>query len=182
VAMLIIIGCNLPNAIAILPKGYEAIAPLVIVLMLGNMIDIATGFNSELIGLSVYYKFNFRISILLLILVVTFDRIFIPIYGAYGAAWSGAASLVIFNIMKYLFLWKKMKIQPFNKNTLLVILAGLLAGLAGYFLPHVSNPVIDTIIRTTVITISYGGILLYLKPSEDLITYINSIKKNKRLF
>lgn len=182
VAMLIIIGCNLPNAVAILPKGYEAIAPLVMILMLGNMIDIATGFNSELIGLSVYYKFNFRLSILLLILVVTFDRIFIPIYGVYGAAWSGAASLVIFNIMKYLFLWNKMKIQPFNKNTLLVILAGILTGLTGYFLPHVSNPVTDTIIRTTVITITYGGILVYLKPSEDLITYINSIKKNKRLF
>lgn len=182
IAMTLVIGCNLDNAVSIFPKGYEAIKPLVLILMVGRVIDMITGLNNEMISISKYYKFNFRVSILLLIMVVLFNRILIPEYGMYGAAWGVTSALAIFNILKLLFLWNKMNLHPFTKGSLGVVAAGLVAGLAGYFFPYVLNPVIDTLVRTLVITIAYISMLVWLKPSPDINVYIKSVLSSRRLF
>jgi O-antigen/teichoic acid export membrane protein len=182
IAMLLIVICNLHNAVAILPAGYEAITPVVFILLIGRTIDMATGMNSELIGISQYYKFNFRISLLLLVLVIFFDRLLIPKYGIYGAAWGTSISLAIFNIGKMLYLWQKMRLQPFSKNTLSVLLASIIPLLIGYYMPVLPNPFFDAIVRTILITISFVIFLLLLRSSPDLNTFLKAVKTNKRLF
>ena len=114
----------------------------------------------------------------------------IPRYGIYGAAWSNTITLMLFNIIKYLFIKKKLGMVPFTSKTLLVIVAGIPALAAGYFFPYLFEPArhiyvhtfLDVIMRSTVIIIVYLLMLLWLKPSDDLVEYIASIKKNKRLY
>jgi O-antigen/teichoic acid export membrane protein len=192
VGMTLLIGCNLHNAVAILPPGYEAIKPVAAILMLGRFIDMATGLNNEVISISKYYKFNFRVSVLLLIMAFCFNRTLIPIYGIYGAAWGITIALCIFNILKMIFLWYKMQLHPFTKGSLQVIFAGAAAGIAGYYLPHIYlfgphyhhliNPIIDISIRTAVIVILYCSALIWLKPSADINTYVKSIISTRRLY
>jgi hypothetical protein len=67
-------------------------------------------------------------------------------------------------------------------NTVKVIIAGIIATVAGCSLPYISNPFIDTIIRSLAVLILYGVAILYLSPSKDLNEYLLSVKKNKRLF
>ena len=181
-AMFLLIACNLDNVVTILPDNYSTIKPIVLILMIGRMIDMATGFNSEVTSISKHYKFNFRISVLLLVMLVAFCYWLIPQYGDFGAAWATTIALALFNIAKMFFLWWKMKLQPFTKNSLLVVVAGMIAFAAGYWFPYILNPVADAIIRSLVIVIAYLGLLIWLKPSEDLNSYLASIKANKRLF
>lgn len=182
VAMFVLIACNLDNAVAIFPAGYEAIKPVVLILMLGKIIDMATGLNNELISISRHYKFNFRISALLVVMVVVFNKLLIPTYGLYGAAWGVTIALAIFNILKLVFLWMKTGLHPFTKGSIAVIVCGAVAGAIGYFLPYISNFVVDTIVRSTVIVLIYGAMLLWLKPSPDISAYFKSVVSNKRLF
>lgn len=182
VGMFALIACNLNNVVAIFPEGYEAIKPIVLILMIGKLIDMATGMNNELISISKYYKFNFRISALLVILAFSLMRYLIPIYGIYGAAWAGTIALAVFNISKMLFLWVKLNLQPFNKNSLLIITGGLLACGAGYIFPFFMHPVVDAILRSVIIAVSYAIFLLLTGASPDLKDYLQSIKANKRLF
>lgn len=182
VAMFLLIGCNLDNAVRFFPKGYEVIKPIVLVLMVGRFIDMATGMNSELISMSKYYKFNFRVSILLVVLLFVFNRALIPRYGIYGAAWGSTIALVIFNILKMTFLWWKMQLQPFSRKNIGILVAALAAVLAGYFLPYIYNVIADTVIRSMIVLIVYAVFLILLKPSEDLNHYLLSVKKNRRLF
>ncbi len=180
--MFLLIACNLDNLIRILPPGYGVVKPLVIILMAGRLIDMATGLNTELISISEYYKFNFRVSFFLMVMIVALDRILIPIYGVYGAAWGTTISLVLFNITKMLYLWKKMKVQPFTIHSSTVVLAGVIAGIAGYTLPYLTNPFFDTVTRSLLIGIVYSFLLIKLKPSADLNIYFQSVLKNKKLF
>jgi O-antigen/teichoic acid export membrane protein len=190
--MFIVIAVNLDNVIAILPKGYEAVKPVVLILMLGKLIDAATGLNNELISISKYYKFNFRVSALLLVLVITFDRILIPQYSVYGAAWGATAALIVFNVIKLTYLWKKLNLHPFTKGSLYVLLAGGIASITGISLPGIQiqafefnkyiNPLVDGSIRTVIVIVAYVALLIWLKPSEDIKTFLHTIRSKKRLY
>ncbi len=146
--------------------------------------------NDQVLSITNHYKFNFYLSLGLMVILFGMIRILVPRYGIYGAAWSTTTAIVIFNIAKYLFVLKKVGMQPFSRKTILVVVAALPALAAGYFFPYFFNPArhvyvhtfIDVAMRSTVIVIVYLLMLLWLKPSPDLEEYIASIKKNKRLF
>lgn len=182
VGMFIIMAPNLDNAVKLLPDGYENVKPLVLILMIGKLIDTATGLNNELISLSVYYKFNFYLAGFLVVMVYVLDRIFIPPYGIFGAAWVATASLAIFNIIKMIFLYRKMRLHPFTNRSFLVLVAGALAAAVGYIIPYIGNPFLDAAVRSLIIVIAYFLLLLLFKPSEDLLAYVTNIRQNKRLF
>lgn len=182
IAMFLIIGCNLNNAVAILPKGYEATASLVFILMIGRLVDMSTGLNSELIGISKYYKFNFRVSILLLALLCFTNWLLIPRYGVFGAAWGATISLCVFNLIKFLFLEKKMRITTFNAKSFQILFCGAVVFVLVYWIPGLSNPIADTVVRTLLVVILYALMLLWLKPSPDLTSFLKTLKEKKRLF
>lgn len=182
VMMVVIVACNLHNATAILQPDYRSMAPVVLIMLIGRLADMITGFNTEVITVSKYYKFNFRISAFLLVLIVVCCYLFIPRFDIHGAAWATTISLILFNIGKAIFLYSRFRLQPFSMGTLQVFFAGIAAALAGYYLPYAFNPFIDAILRTVLIALVYGALLLWLRPSDDLTNYLRSVKEKKRLF
>lgn len=181
-AMSVIVISNMPNAVKILGDGFSPLLGVVPVLVLGRWVDMATGLNNEVISISKYYKFNFRISLVLIGMMFLFLWLLIPRYGIYGAAWGATIALVLFNLSKFIFLWVKMQLQPFSRKSLGVIVSGAIAAAAVWFIPFMYHPIVDTIIRTGIMMIVYLIMLIILKPSVDLNDYLSSIRKNKRLF
>jgi O-antigen/teichoic acid export membrane protein len=182
VLMSLLIGLNMPNAVTLFSKEYAAMTPLVLILLIGRLVDMSTGLNNELMSISSLYKYNFRITVVMVLVMIGVNYYLIPRYGVFGAAWGTTISMSCFNILKMLVLWQKMRIQPFSSKSLVVVACGLVAGLCGYLLPYVHDPFTDTIIRSIVICISYLLMLLWLKPSADLNDYLAAVRKNKRLF
>lgn len=182
VFMAILIACNLNNVLPFIRKGYDDMVPLTLIMLLGWMFELSTGLNSEMINISKYYRFNYRISVLLVLLLVLFNYLLIPRYDIFGAAWGTVIAFAIFNAAKVFFLWRKMGLHPFSKQTPGILLSGVVAGAAGYLLPYLFNSIVDALIRSAVIVGIYGLMILWLKPSEDIQTFLESVKKNKRLF
>ena len=188
--MFALIACNLDNAVTLLPDDYEAVKPLTLILMIGRMAEMATGLNTELTSVSKYFKFNFRSSALLLVMLIGLCFWLIPEYGMYGAAWGSTIALTIINIAKLIFVWVKLRVQPFNKQSLLVLICGGVAFLAGYFFPRLFSSfdnkligvICDVMLRSVIIAVLYVSLLIWLKPSADLSEYLKSIRANKRLF
>ncbi len=181
-AMAVIIIMNMPNLLEILGDGFSSLFYVVPILILGRWVDMASGLNNEVISISKYYKFNFRISVLLIGMMFLLLWLLIPAWGIYGAAWGATLALIIFNICKMVFLWVKMRLQPFSRKSLGVVVAGIAAALAVYFIPFRLPPVIDAVMRTAIMMTVYMVMLLLLRPSADLNEYLMSIRKNKRLF
>jgi len=188
VAMCSIVLMNTPNAVSFLnglsSKGedYSALLGVVPVLVLGRFADMATGLNSEVISISKHYKFNFRISIVLIIMMFLFISTLVPKMGIYGAAWGATLALVVFNIAKLVFLWVKMRLHPFSRKSLGVIVSGIASMSAVYFIPYFLHPLVDAALRTAIMMVVYLAMLMILKPSADLNEYLAGVKKNKRLF
>jgi O-antigen/teichoic acid export membrane protein len=190
VAVAVLMCCNLTNVIAVIKNGYSEIIPVFLILFIGNMVNIATGMNDQVLSIAKFYKFNFYLSLLLMAALYIMIRLLVPRYGIYGAAWSTTSVLMVFNIVKCLFVWKKLDMQPFSISTVKILVAAAPALAAGYFFPYLFNPerhiyvhtFIDAFLRSSVILIVYGGMIIWLKPSKDLQEYLTSIKQNKRLF
>jgi O-antigen/teichoic acid export membrane protein len=186
----VVLCCNIVNIMVIINKGYAEVVPVFIILLVSALINVATGMNDQVLSIANYYKFNFYLSLILMVVLFVLMRTFIPRYGIYGAAWSTTIGIVVFNLAKFLFVWKKVGMQPFARGTALVLVAGAVAFAAGYFFPHFFDQsrhmyvrtFVDVIIRSFLIVIVYLGMLLWLKPSKDLEEYIGQIRKNKRLF
>ena len=173
---------NFLNMLSTKGEDYSALLGVIPILVLGRFIDMATGLNTEVISISKYYKYNFRISILLIVLMFLFIWALVPQMGIYGAAWGATLALIVFNIAKMVFLWVKMRLHPFSRKSLRVLVAGLIAMASVYFIPVFSHPIVDTILRCVIIMLVYVLALIFLKPSADLNEYLQSIVKNKRLF
>ena len=170
VGSLLFIGlwANIHNVFKILPEEYEAGRYVIFFISLAYLFDMASGVNGFIILTSKYYKALTYYMFLFVAFVVITNYIFIPRYGIVGAAMASALSKFLFNLIKYLFLLVKFRMQPFDSKYLIVLLIAGVSFLAGYIIPEFDNFVIDIIIRSIIITSIFGVLTLTFKVSEDV--------------
>lgn len=167
--ILIGIGANLHNIFALMPKGdiYEAGKYVVLIIGLGKLLDMLFGPSSEIIVLSKYYGFNIILILLLATSIIIANNLLIPRYGIDGAAIGSAIALIMFNVLKFIFIYAKLKMQPFGIDTLKVIgIAGVAIGV-NYLIPKMDNVFADLLIRSIAITFIYSFLIIYSKASPD---------------
>lgn len=167
--LFLLIWCNIDNIFQIIPNGdiYSEGIYVVFFIGLGKVVDLMMGINGVIIGNSNLYKYNFVSIVILAVLVVITNYYFIPLYGITGAALASAISIVIFNLFKFVVLWKKAQMQPFTWRTLVILLIGALTFVVGYYIPQFSNTWVDLVLRSAAIIVLFGGLAYILKLSQD---------------
>lgn len=167
--MLIGVWANLDNIFQLVPKTelYEAGKYVVLIVGFGKLIDMIFGPSSEIIVLSKYYGFNIILIILLAASIVFANNLLIPAYGINGAAIGAALALIFFNIIKFIFIWATLKMQPFSSGTVKVIMIATVVVGVNLILPKVSNVFIDIAYRSLIITIVFGALVLLSNASTD---------------
>ena len=143
----------------------------------------ATGVNQEIVGTSKYYKIDLFFYLFLVVVAVITNLIFIPLYGITGAAIASAISIFLFNTIRFLFLLYVFKIQPFSLSTLKVLGVFFLTLLVSYLITPINNFVIDLILRSLMVIVLFGGLMLLFKISDDVQHIVNTIYlRIKKLF
>jgi O-antigen/teichoic acid export membrane protein len=169
------IWVNIENIFHILGPEYTSGKWVIFFIGLGSLVDMATGANSSVFGTSKYYKVQTALLVVLVIVLVISNLILIPKLGVLGAALGSAGSLILLNILRYLFLYFKYKLQPYNIRFLYVILIGAAAYIAASKIPAFSNFIIDILIRSTILTLLFCVPVYFLKISEDINDKVDEI-------
>ncbi len=169
-SLLLFIGiwANMENLLMLLPEKYHAIQWVVFWICLGSFIDMATGVNNLIIATSPKYKMQSFFMILFVVIIIVSNLIFIPLYRIEGAAFASALSMFLFNLIRWIYLWRKFNMQPFDFKFLLVIFLGLGVYLLSLLIPDFQPFYIDLIIRSASIFIVYVFFVLRLNLSEDI--------------
>ncbi len=171
IGTLLLIGiiANLDSIFALMPKGdiYQAGKWVVIIVGAGKLTDMLFGPSSEIIIYSKYYWFNIVLIILLAVVLITANNLLIPSYGITGAAIGAALALVVFNFVKFIFIWAKLDLQPFSFNFIKVVIIGSAAWICNTWIPRMDLTILDMIVRSTVITIVFGALTLMMKVSPE---------------
>ncbi|MBY5959915.1 polysaccharide biosynthesis C-terminal domain-containing protein [Membranicola marinus] len=150
-----------------------------VVLLLGiaKVFDMTTGLNSQIINYSPFYSFNLYMVITLGILNIYFNFTFIPIYQLNGAALATLLSLTLYNLLKFVFVWKKFDMQPFSWKHVWVLLIGILAYLVGHFIPKTGYLLLTIALKSGITLSIIASLVLYFKISPDLNQLIYRLLK-----
>ena len=181
--LLLGIWINLDTVFYFMPKkeAFEAGRWVVLFIGIGKLVDMLFGPSSEIIVLSKHYKFNIVLIVCLAAIVIISNNLLIPAYGISGAALGAALALIIFNGVKYIFIYSKLGIQPFSMNTLKVLVIALVVLGLNYLIPRMPLPLVDLVIRSGMITIVFGVLIYISNASEDGSRIINSYLKKFKL-
>ena len=170
--LMIGIWANLENIFQFMPKGdeYRAGGLVVILVGLGKLIDMTFGPSSEIIGLSKHYWFNLVNVTALAIVIVICNYVLIPKYGINGAAYGSLFALFVYNAVKFIFIYVKLKMQPFTRETFYVLAISTLVVIMNLLLPRVSNIWLDAFYRSGIITIVFSVLIIASKSSQEVNT------------
>lgn len=119
------------------------------------LVDLATGFNGNIISLSKYYKFNIIVMILLAGLTIGLNWYFInhTSLSLIGIALSTAISLITFNLIKITFNYFVFKVSPLSIEMIFVSIICTLAITVAIILPDFDNQFLNLVYKPAVVLI-----------------------------
>ena len=102
------------------------------------------------------------------IITVSGNLILIPILGITGAAIASLSSYFLINTIVILFIYRKLRIQPFNLKSLKIFALITAAFFINFLLPTLENWFLDSFYRSLILLVIFVGFTYFYKLSEDL--------------
>ncbi len=166
-----------------LSKEYLLGENVFILLGIVTIIEMGTGVNGQIIGTSVYWRFELWTNLLLTLLIIPLSYILTVRYGLIGPAIANLVSFIVYNSIRYGFLLRKFNMQPFSNKTLEVLLIGLISFLISYFLFLGQAGILSIIFRIFTFSIFFCVPVYLRNISPDLKPVMaNGIIRIRNLF
>ncbi|MCB9231704.1 MAG: oligosaccharide flippase family protein [Bacteroidia bacterium] len=155
---------------------FQAGMMVMLILGLNRVVEMVTGLNGVILSTSKYYKLDLVFTLGLVVAVILTNLYFIPHMGLTGAALATFLSFAGLNIARSVYVWAVYKTHPLSIKMLWVMgISGLCYGV-NYLIPEM-NPYLDIVVRSTVLTGIFWGLIWALGISEDLNDMIASTFK-----
>jgi O-antigen/teichoic acid export membrane protein len=172
---------NGKNIVHYLGPTYGPIPQLLVLLGLTRLIDLGTGLNAQILVLSRYWKVDLITNLLFVVASIIFNYFLTIRMGVMGPAWGGLMAIIIFNTLRFIFLWSFFRLQPFSSKNLKAFLLGIVIFLFINLIPQIGNVFIDVAIRSFLFLGMYTTAILRLHVSEDINQVFLSIRSRVRL-
>ena len=176
---------SVDDIFSLLPEKFSGGRLVVFFIGLSQLFNVAMGVNGAIILNSKYYRFDLYANLFLLAVTFLSNYLFIPdssplkelgIVGINGAAFATALSIFLFNFIKFVFIYVKVKLHPFDIKTLYSILLLLFVYYVVDSLSLELNPYLNILLNSSISLIIFVPILLYTKLSLELLSIYNNFK------
>lgn len=178
-ACLLFVGLwvNIDNVLEIVTDQYSEGKYVLFFIGLSNVVLMLSGISGVVIQNSPAYRKQSLFLIIYAGIIVIGNAIMIPIWGIVGAAVASFTASLCFNLMKYLFLLKRYKFQPFNYRYLLVIVTAVVSYYLAYLLPKQDGFIWDIMLRGVIVSIIYISLSIAFCISKDLNAFAMKLIK-----
>ena len=150
---------------------------VVLIISVAKLVQMSFGCGPAILATSSFYKITLPFSISMAISVYFLNDYLIDLYGINGAAISTLIVLLLFTILKVLYINFKLKIQPYNLNTIKIIVVISVLYFTLSLLKLDLYPLFDIIIKSVLISVSYISLVYFLKLSKTINSTLNSLIK-----
>lgn len=179
ISSLLFIGImvNIDSIMHLLPKEYLSGKNVILFISAGFITEMATGINQVILYNSKYYYYDTIFVFIVVIITVVGNYLLIPIYGIQGSAIATAITTASLNILRSVFVNLKFNMWPYDLNSLKLVFIALITLVVGFLIPHMPNFIVDTIIRSGVVTLVFILLLLKFEATPDINSKIRKILK-----
>jgi len=173
ILIFVLIWANIDDFFNLIPKeAFKAGKYVTLIIGISKLLNMGLGSNNEILTNSPYFRWYTYLLGILIIITISSNLILIPIYGLEGAAIATLISMVIFNLIKIILIKVKLKMLPFEKGQLTILVFGIFLSLL-YFVPLPFHSIISIAIKSLFILIIYSFSMYYLNVSTDANEWIN---------
>jgi O-antigen/teichoic acid export membrane protein len=158
-----------------LPAEYSSGVYLVPILSFGCLVNVSTGVNNAIL----FYTNKFRqggvLLLVVFIITVILDILFIPAYGMFAAAIITASVSILFNVSKFIFIYRAFKFQPYDLNSLKIFI--IIASGFGFIqlLPAFTGwPLVNILINGTMVSVFYLTLIYKLNIIPEVAATIKA--------
>jgi O-antigen/teichoic acid export membrane protein len=182
-AMFCLIWLNFEDGIYTFHLQHDYLAAKWAFFFLGltRIIDMGTGVSSQIIGTSTLWRFEFICGIILLALMLPLNWQLTRYLGITGPAISNLISFTVYNFIRYLFLWKKFKMQPFTLKSLYTILLSGICFYVCFVLFDKYQGIQWIFLRSSLFLLLFIAGMSWLKLSPDVQPVISTLKRKLKL-
>ena len=150
---------------------------VVLIISTAKLIQMSFGCGPAILATSSFYKITLPFSISMAVSVYFLNDYLIDLYGINGAAFSTLIVLLLFTILKVLYINYKLKIHPYNLNTFKIIVVIILLYYGFNSLEMEIYPLLSIFIKSLMISVIYFSLVYFLKLSRTINNKIDSIIK-----
>ena len=175
----LLINLNLDDFYEMLNQdGYSIGIPIVIIVSFGKLYSMSIGCINNIISNSKYYYYTFWFSLFSSVLAVVLNIYLITDYGIVGAAYATLIVLTIMNSLKIYLVKTKFNIHPYSNDTIKIIILSILSYIIFSNLQLDFQPVINIIVKSSLILILYTLSAYIFRLSNDVNIFIDKFNKN----
>ncbi len=174
------ININIDSLLGFLPEVYHHGGTVVLIISIGTLFNLASGTNNSLIYTSEHYRVGAFLLIFLVVIAFINNMIFIPLYGIEGAALATAISTILNSLIRFVFIWKKFNLQPYDSKTAMIALLIVICSAVNYLITKFENPVFDIVLRSSFISLIYCTGVYFLNIVPEFHRYIPLINRNSK--
>jgi O-antigen/teichoic acid export membrane protein len=179
--IMLCIFLNCKELYQLIPKEYSGGIAVVFLIGLSKFYDLIIGNNAAIILNTKYYRWFLFFGIVLVTLMIGLYVILIPIYGIVGAALATLISIIIYNTIKVFFVFWKLNLTPFTIKTVYSFGIISFVFLMFYFWDFTFHPIINIILKSILVLITYSFLNYKLKISIEMNQIFDSVKSKIQL-
>ncbi len=152
-----------------LPQSFMATVDVVYLVGVGALVNVSTGVNSAIMFYSKHYLLGAFLMVLSLAATILLNLWLIPIYGIYGAAIASLCGATLYNLIKYVFIYRTFGFQPYTFNAAKILLLIIACTGLAHVLPEVTDAaLINLIYKAIAVTVVYVGAAWQLKLAPEI--------------
>ena len=155
-------------------QEYSNASLVVLIISSAKLIQMSFGCGPAILATSKFYKITLPFSIAMAVSVYFLNDYLIDLYGINGAAISTFIVLLIFTVLKIIYIRYKVKLQPFNFNSIKIFISILLIYFFNSYINLELSPLIEIIIRSIIILITYVLIIYFFGVSKKMKELLNT--------
>jgi O-antigen/teichoic acid export membrane protein len=158
---------NIDTVFAVIPK-YAAGKYVILFIALANLIEMFSGVSSMVILSSKHYRMFSMQMLASLIILVGFNILLIPRMGINGAGLTAIITTFSFALVRFTFIRRKFKIQPYSLKHLKILGIAALVLCFNYLIPQIRNHYIDFFVRSSAVTVVFSLLIYFSRTAEDI--------------
>lgn len=148
-----IVIVNADNFYRLLPPTYAEGKNVLYIIAFGRLIDMSFGLNSEILFSSKYYRWVVWFTAITLLATIGLNILFIPIMGMEGAAFSVTISLILFNVLKNMLIYRTFGFHCFSAAYVRLILIAIVSISITILIPDLELNVLNQTFQTPIASV-----------------------------